>query len=49
MFVFFRDRPVAPKMVRADVEIPRIESLGFLELDSQKWSGSDFRGNFLQG
>ncbi|XP_054624989.1 BCL6A transcription repressor b isoform X3 [Dunckerocampus dactyliophorus] len=34
-------------MVRSDVEIPRIERLSFLELDSQKWSGSDFRGNFF--
>lgn len=35
-------------MVRSDVEIPRIELLCFLELDSQKWWCTEFRGNFYK-
>lgn len=31
------DSPASQIMVRSDVEIPRIEPLCFLELDSQKW------------
>lgn len=31
------DSPASQIMVRSDVEIPRIELLCFLELDSQKW------------
>lgn len=40
--------PVVGEMVRSSVEIPRIELLCFLELDSQNWCSSDFRGNFYK-
>lgn len=40
--------PAPDTMVRPDVEIPRIEPLCFLELDSQKWRCTEFRGNFYK-
>lgn len=42
------DSPASQIMVRSDVEIPRIELLCFLELDSQKWWCTEFRGNFYK-
>lgn len=42
------DSPTSSTLVQSDVEIPRIESLCFLELDSQKWRCTEFRGNFYK-
>lgn len=42
------DSPASDTMVRPDVEIPRIEPLCFLELDSQKRRCTEFRGNFYK-
>lgn len=42
------DSPAAGAMVQSDVEIPRIEPQCFLELDSQKWRCTEFRGNFYK-
>lgn len=40
--------PALYKMVQSSIKFPRIELQCFLELDSQNWMCTEFRGNFYK-